>query len=564
MNMKYLFSSILSFMICISALAQNNRGVDYYSLGENKLAKETFLKSVQQEPDLSYYYLGEIALNEGKPDEAKANYEKGIAVNPQSIYCAIGLAKLNYKSDPKELSKALKDIQKTAKKDISVLLQIANAYYQSGMPEDGAKMLDEARKVDKKSPLIYICEGDMYAKANKIGEAAAQYDQAINFDPSFVLAYIKGAKVYETISPSTASSMLKKVLEIDPNYAIANKYLAELSYHTGFYPQAIESYKAYFAGGDYTITDMVRYAGSLYFNKNYDEAKKAINEGLAKDPNNRILYRLLMYSNNDTKDYDAAEMAAEKFFSLPLETDTTKYLVQDYTTYANILKEKNDISKALDEYEKAIKMDPEKVSIYKDIASTLSKEGKYMEAGDIYQKYIDVQGDKAENGDYLQMGSYYYRGGSIIARSLAELKKAQTAGNTNLNDSIANTQSELQKFVSKADTAFAKLVNMMPDSYLGYYWRANVNSLIDQDLSKGLANPYYEKVIEIITKDADQKDNQKPVIEAYRYFAIYYLYQFDAKKKTEDKDNAKMYAEKLLEIAPDDATGKQILDYMNK
>lgn len=564
MNMKYLLGSLLSFMICISALAQNNRGVDYYSLGENKLAKETFTKSIAQNPDLSYYYLGEIALNEGKSDEARADYEKGISANPQSVYCAIGLAKLNYKSDPKELTKALKDIQKVAKKDIPVLLQIAKTYYEAGMPVDGEKMLNEVRKVDKKSPLIYIIEGDILAKANKIGDAATQYDQAINFDPNCVLAYIKGAKVYETINPSTSSALLKKALEIDPTYAIANKYLAELSYHTGYYPQAIESYRAYFAGGDYTIDDFIRYAGALYFNKDYAEAKKAIKEGFTKDPNNRILYRLLMYSNNDTKDYDAAAEAAEKFFSLPLETDTTKYLVQDYTTYANILKEKGDLAKALDEYDKAIELDPEKVSIYKDIASTLSKEEKYMEAGDIYQKYVDIVGDKVENGDYLQMGSYYYRGASDLARSLAALKKAQASGNTNLNDSIAKVDADLNKFVAKADTAFIKLMVMMPDSYLGYYWRANTNSLIDQDLTKGLASPFYNRMIEIITGSDNPADYQKQLMEAYRYFAIYYLYKSDASKKAEDKNNAKMYAEKLLELSPDDSVGKQIIDYLNQ
>lgn len=565
MNMKYLLSSLLGFIICISAMAQNNRGVDYFSLGEVKLAKEVFSKSIQQDPDLSYYYLGEIALKEGNTAEAKANYEKGLAANPAASYCSIGLNKLNYKSDPKEMEKAMKDVQKENKKNVPVLLEIAKAYYENGMIDQGEKMVSEARKANK-SPLIYIFEGDMLAKANKIGDAATQYDQAVNLDSNCILAYIKGAKVYETINPTTASDMLKKALEIDPDYAIANKYLAELSYHTGFYPQAIDSYKAYFKGGDYTIEDLIRYAGALYFTNDYAGAKEAIKEGFSKDANNRVLYRLLMYSNNDTKDYDAGLEAAEKFFALPLQNgnDTTKYLVQDYTTYANLLKETGNMDKAIEEYEKAIKLDPEKVAIYKDIASTLLKENKYMAAGDIYQKYIDILGDKVENTDYMQMGSYYYRGGSELARSLTALKKAQANGDITLADSIATTDEKLHEYVAKADKSFEKLVEMMPESYLGYYWRANVNSLLDQDLSKGLANPYYTKMIEIITNAPNATDNQKQLIEAYRYFAIYYLYQFDAHKKAEDKANAKTYAEKVLELSPEDPTAKQVIDYVSQ
>ncbi len=44
--MKYFLGSFLSFMITISAFAQNNIGADYLSLGELKLAKEYFTKNL--------------------------------------------------------------------------------------------------------------------------------------------------------------------------------------------------------------------------------------------------------------------------------------------------------------------------------------------------------------------------------------------------------------------------------------------------------------------------------------------------------------------------------------
>jgi len=144
------------------------------------------------------------------------------------------------------------------------------------------------------------------------------------------------------------------------------------------------------------------------------------------------------------------------------------------------------------------------------------------------------------------MGSYYYRAAGTAAKSEDEAEKAKVA-----------------EYVAKADAAFSKVIELAPESYQGYYWRANANTLLDPDLSKGLANPYYEKMIEVITTDGSGQ-NQTQLVEGYRYLAIYYLYQFDANKKAEDKEKSKGYAEKVLELNPEDGTAKQIIEYVSQ
>ena len=263
--MKFFLGSFLSLIISISALAQNSPGADYLSLGELKLAKEYFTKRVGQSPAESNYYLGEIAFQEGNMAEAKRNYEAALAANPESALGAIGLAKLELKSNTKVAEDQLKEVQKKNKKDVNVILAIAQAYLDNGMKDKAMEKLQDARKVDKKSPYIYIFEGDILAKENKPGDAAMQYDQAINFDASCVLAYMKGAKVYEFINRKTATDLLKKAIEINPEYKIAYKDLAQVSYRDGFYPDAIAAYKEYFKGGDYTVEDITRYAAAEYF-----------------------------------------------------------------------------------------------------------------------------------------------------------------------------------------------------------------------------------------------------------------------------------------------------------
>ncbi|MDR0824911.1 MAG: tetratricopeptide repeat protein, partial [Prevotella sp.] len=160
--MKYFVSALLSFAISVSAFAQNSPGADYFSLGETKLAKEYFTKNISQNPEESHFYLGEIAYKEGNLTEAKAQYQQSAAVNPELLGLgAVGLAKLELKSNPKAAEDQLKDVQKKNKKDVNVLLAIAKAYFDNGLKEKALNVIVEAKKADKKNPYIYIFEGDM-------------------------------------------------------------------------------------------------------------------------------------------------------------------------------------------------------------------------------------------------------------------------------------------------------------------------------------------------------------------------------------------------------------------
>lgn len=545
--MKYFLGSFLSLMISISALAQNSPGADYLSLGELKLAKEYFQKVLRQSPAEANYYLGEIAFQEGKTAEAKSYYEQAIAGNPESALGAIGLAKLQLKSDPKGAEDQLKEIQKKNKKDVTVLLAIAQAYLDNGMKEKALEKLQDARKADKKSPYIYIFEGDMLAKENKPGDAAMQYDQAINFDANCVLAYMKGARVYEFINRKTATDMLKKVIEINPNYSIAYKALADVSYRDGFYPDAIAAYKEYFKGGDYTIEDITRYAAAEYFTQQYNEAKTLISEGLSKEPNNFVLNRLSMYTSADLKDYAAAVSAGDKFFSLPKANDTIKYLKQDYLAYANSLSETGDKAKAIEQYKKLIELDPSNVDIYKEIATICANEKMYPEAAEFYKKYTELGGEKIDAQDYYQLGLYYTNAGRAA--------KADT-----INVSAEQAKAKSVEFYKLADGAFTTVSERMPDSYLGFYQRARTNFELDPDSELGLARPHYEKTIEVILAKNDG-ENTRILIEAYSYLSYFYYLQFDKTKKAEDKANVKLYAEKVLELDPENANGKALFEF---
>ncbi|MDR1091838.1 MAG: tetratricopeptide repeat protein [Prevotella sp.] len=546
MKMKYFLGSLLSFVISITALAQNNPGYDYLSLNEIKLAKDYFTKNLTKSPAEYHFYLGEIAYKEGNMAEARSQYEKASSANAESPFGTIGLAKLELKQNPKEATKTLTDIQKKNKKDISIGLAVAKAFLDNGMDAETVKAVQELRKADKKSPYSYILEGDMLAKENKPGEAAAQYDQAIYNDPNSVLAYMKGAKVYEFINRKTATDLLRKAIEIRPDYKIAYKDLADLNYREGVYADAISAYKEFFSGGDYTVEDIRHYAGAQFFTGNYEDAKKVIAEGMQKEPNDFVLNRLLMYSLNDSKDYVKGLETGDKFFSLPRRPniDTAKYIMQDYLIYGNLKSENGDKKGAVEQFKKAIELDPSKVALLKSIASTSASEKDYEAAAEYYDQYLKMMNENVDALDYAQLGGYY-----------------QSAGAALKNDSTPEVQVKCVEYFTLADQAYAKVVELKPDSYQGSYLRARVNFELDPSSEQGLAKPYYEKTIEMVA--ADPEPNNNVLIEGYSYLSFYYYSQFLKGKKPDDKAKVKEYAGKVLELNSENGNGKALFEWAN-
>lgn len=549
MKIKFLLSSILTLSISAATFAQSP-GVDYFKLGEKKLAKDVLTKEISQNAAQSYYYLGEIAFQEGNKAEAKSNYEKGLAADPNSSLNQVGIAKLDLQSNPKEAGKTLAAIAKKDKKDIALLIEIAQAYLDNGMVKEALDKANDARKVDKKSPLIYIFEGDVYAKQKKAGDAATQYEQAFTFDPNSMIAYIKYAKVYEGINSQASAEMLKKAIALRPDFAITNKYLGDLYYTTGHYAPAIEAYGKYFEKGDYSTEDMTRYAASYFFTDNYSEAERLIKMGMQREPDNFVLNRLLMFTQDATGEYTDGLATASKFFTLSNAED--KHIPRDYETYAHLLLETGNVDGALEQYAKLIELDEDKKSVYKDVATTLGAEDKNAAAAKVYAKYIETSGDEIESLDFYQLGRYYY----LATYDLRNEEDEESVA-------LRNT------YIADGDKAFATVIERAPDNVLGYFWRARIQTLADPNSTEGLAKPYYEEAAKVVTEGGTQEANAAVLVEAYTYLSYYNYLQWvestNARKvaaANEAKANMKHYTESLLEVDPTNATGLQFMEVL--
>jgi tetratricopeptide (TPR) repeat protein len=355
------------------------------------------------------------------------------------------------------------------------------------------------------------------------------------------VAKIKYAEVYELINPSSSVEKLKKVIEEHPDYMVAYRNLGRSYQKNGQYNSAIEAFKTYFAEGRYNVVDIIAFAQSYFFTDQFAESIKLINEGLQKDSTNFVLNRLRMYAASKTKDKENGLKYANYFFSL--KSSAERFIYQDYFSYAAILADAGLYAESIDQYKKLLTtegIEVNKAEILKEMAPVYSKMGDNLKSAETYQTIIDMAGpDLAESGDYYSMGKAYYYAG-IGMRS----------------DSTENGKAKLVEYLTKADSAFSKVCQMVPDSHYGYIWRGNTNAALDPEITLGLAKPFYESAITVIQKKLDEgatNGYNKDLLRCYEYLGVYYFMK-------DDKENCIKYMTKVLEMDPKNANGKAIMD----
>ncbi len=537
MKMKF-FTAFTLIAASVSAVFASDYkdGIEYFQAGQPANAKtilERTLNDATTNKAEAYYYLGEIAFQEKDYDTAAKCYANGLAADPTYMYNLVGQGKLELLSDPKAADKTFKTALKGQKKNAGLNLAVAKAYYETAVP-GYEKHLANARKADKNIPEIYVFEGDVLANEGKKGDACGYYEMAIGFDPNCEEAYVKYCHMYFDINSQMAIAKLESLLKVAPESALAQRELAEAYYKDAQYTKAASAYETYVANPNHFEEDRVRLATLLFYGKRYNESYDLAKEILAKDPNNFILNRILMYNLFEMGQYEEARKAGADFFAIPLGKNQA-FLDRDYKCFGDIMMKLKEYNLAAQAYIKAYELDKTKISYLKDISSAYEAAEHFPASIDYYSKYMAEAGDEIRVMDYFRFGQTCYRVG--------------------MADSING-----QAYLLKADTLFATVTEKAGDNYLGHMWRARAAAGRDPETTLGLAKPYYEATIEVLdannpNKDTLAKAQIQAYIESYRYLGYYnYLKAYaEPAKAKEYKDNVRLYWNKMLEYDPNNA-----------
>jgi len=543
---------VIAGIACLSVASMfasvNEKGIEYYRAelyGAAKIYLENQINQIQGTSLAeAYYYIGECYAATEKLDSAAYFYQKAIQTDAEYPYSYIGEGKLALK---KNNANAANDLFKKAigfaKKNPAVHTAVAEAYIDAKQYNKAEEVLDKARSINKKFSGIYVAEGDMLMSQGKAGDACARYEMAIMFDPNDKIAYLKEARVYKSINPDRALDILSQLLAIDSDYIPAYAELGDTYYKKSNYAKAIEAYDKFIKIHGVPTQQLINYASLLYFTKEYEKSLTEISKVLEKDPKNMVMRRLQFYNNYELENYAKGLKQAEKFIqTVPQEN----LIAQDYIYYGRLLDKDKNTKAAIEAYYKALSIDETKTEVYKDLASAHEKEEDYGKAVSFYKKFIGTDRN-ATLMDVLNYGRTCYRAGS------QEISPVKEDGVRKTQEELAADSDILKNYLLLADSVFTQVAEGLPDSYIGYFWRARTNASLDPEVTLGLAKPYYEQAASILEATPEGTSRNRDLIECYRYLGYYYYVQ-------KDYCTCKVSFQKILELDSGNEAAKQLLN----
>jgi tetratricopeptide (TPR) repeat protein len=492
--------------------------------GKKLLKNESYVKAaatfksltIQGNNPEAWYYLGETYFEKGSLDSAKIAYQNGIQSNSDFGLNYAGLAKVFYQG--KNIEEGDKNIAEALKiadeKNVRILQAVADAYINGGkeISLKAKEVLDQAiavtKKNKKKDKMNFILLGDMYNAGNNGSAAVENYKKAIDIDSS-AEAFVSIGKIFEVIKNyGEAELSYQQAMKVDPSYSVAYKGMAELQYTLRQYDKAIENWKKYIDLSENTPENQKRLINYVYKSKDYKSAADLINTFLQADPMNTYMLHMLAYSYTQLNDDKNGIPAFNKYFSVAKDSEIVE---SDYEYFSTLLKAAKQDSLAIIQLQKAIKMDTTRTAeLSGNMAVLYFKLKKWNNVIDAYNTKLKITGNLNAQ-EYFDLGRAYY-----------------------LDSNWVN-----------ADSAFSKLVQAKPDLIQGYVWRARTNAQLDISSEKGLAKPFYEKVVALGEKDSVKFKND--LLDAYHYLGYYYYLQ-------KDNSAAKSWFQRALGLAPDDPT----------
>ena len=543
--MKRKIVSLVAFLsVSVAMLANNGKGIEFYKVGMYDAAKDEFLQQSGQsieEQVIAAYYLGLIYANEQNIEAAAAQFQKAIDLNPKSPYGYIGKGRLELKNNVKAGEALLKQAESLGKKNAAVLVAIAEAYFANNMIAKVQPLLEKAKTADKNNVDIYLLEGNVIlskgSDSETIGKAISKIGDADYFSNSTdKVVLIKLAQLYRMVGGMDfALDNVNKALAIDNNFPPANTELGNIKYAQAKYKEAIEAYEKALATSVKVPDEYYgNYAYALFFDKQYEKSLQEIEKNLLSKPNNVTLLRLQAYNMYELKQYEEGLAKMEKFFAT---VPHDKQISLDFITLGRFYLALKNYDSAIESFNKAIARDAQATDTYKELSRTYSAMKNYDEAIQYFEKYVELTKNVLPS-EWNALGQLY--------------TDAAVAMYLNNKDNVKALQANQQLFdtyIEKGAKVYSDLITLAPNLHVGYTGRAYIYSLVDTyenavtGKHKGVAIPYYEEALTFMLANNTEDRFNSDIVDAYLYFAGYYI-------KNDDTKNAVEYYKKALAIDP--------------
>ncbi len=505
-------------------------------------AKNVFQKLVDANPNNvdAVYWLGQtlIAPLEDKDIAgAKALYQKTLMANSNTPLLIAGMGHIHLlegnTSDARSQFETA--INLSQGKNIAVLNAVgfANGDFYSKAGDAGYaidKLKQAAAIKGNKDPEVLVNLGDAYRKLADGSNAQLSYEAALVLRSNYARATYRIGRIYQTQGPGQFDIFMKyynDAIAADPNYTPVYWTLFQYFYENNV-TRSAEYLEKYLnaKGADEPNACFLR-AQMKYAQGLFAEAIQKSNECITAAGGNPYpnVYGVKAYSANKLGDSVNAKAAFDLYFQ---KQKPAKIGPTDYLTYAIILlKFPGNEALAGTYIDKAVQLDStesDKAAHLKLVAAIYETRKQYKEAADWYKKIVMVKMMPSRT-EIFNAGYNYYRSG--------------------------DPQSSI--------SVFNIFTQKYPEDVLGYYWVGKASWVIDSTMMQSMANPAFDKVIQLGEPMPDKSKVKAQLMTAYKYMIAYNA------NVRQNKDSALNYCDRALALDPTDQetiTNKDVISKM--
>jgi tetratricopeptide (TPR) repeat protein len=404
------------------AALELNRLLNSAQEAADKRDFETAAKNYQdylaKKPDdaIAHYDLGYVYTALQRPDDAKAEYEKAIALDPKmgEAYKNLGLTLLP--SDPQAAVAPLQKAAELLPEDPRTKWLLGTALERTGKPEPAIEQFQDAQKLDDRDVEIRTSLGRALLGAGRYPEAEATFRTALSMNP-------EGVSLKEAHLGLANSLIAQKKLEegasefgaylgLAPNDTAVRTERASALVDLGKDDDALAELDRAATAGPEGLRALKLRSQIYWDKKQYDDAVPVLQKAVAIAPHDPDIPARLGRVYLAKKDYPSAlRWLATAYNANPSANDLLAQVIE--AEYLN-----KNYAEALAGLDALSRREQLPAANWYLRATCYDKLGQIAEALDAYQKFLELNRD--ENSDMYFVSTTRVR---VLTRELKDKKR---------------------------------------------------------------------------------------------------------------------------------------------
>jgi tetratricopeptide (TPR) repeat protein len=362
--------------------------------------------------------------------EAIVIYKKSVEIDPRFSlgWRAIGLI-YEYMNETKGAIDAYEHVVGLDTLNVDARTKLIDMYMKNDEPSKAIEQIAMIKKMYPNVPDVSIRLGLFYFQEKMFPQAEAEFAETLRkYKNNTDLYYYLGLTQYQLKKKELAEKNFNKVSTDSEIYPVSQLALSSLYDELGHKQKSEVTLRKALQKKPESIDLRVGLASHLIRKKNFNEAKKILDDGISASPKEERYYLSLAEVFEKTKQHDELEKALRTLLALnPNNANALNFLGYSYADRNIKLTEaeemiqkalklkpndafildsmgwvyfkKKDYKRAEEYIRRALKEIPDEPVILEHLGDVLSAQGKKNEAIEMYQKSLELNQEPEKRGE---------------------------------------------------------------------------------------------------------------------------------------------------------------------